>query len=147
MKKIFILIVLSLIIVVVYWLMSGLGTIPQEKRTAIKKYLSPVITETLEQDYQRHNIFISVLVKDVSIDKIAKKENRESIAYTVYGKVSYIIQGKREWHDNEGNLIRLDPESEITHWFSCGILEDRYGVLYTDKYKIPLTMYADKPLP
>jgi hypothetical protein len=147
MKKIFILIVLALTVVIVIWLTSGAGTIPREKTATIKRYLNTVIAETLEQDYQRHNITIAVLVSDLTIDKITKKETREFISYTAYGKVTYIIIGKRTWLDKEGNLIQLDPETNITHWFSCEILEDRYGDLYTDKYKIPLTLYADKPLP
>jgi len=147
MKKIFILIVLTLTIAAVYWLTSGPETIPKEKEAAIKKYLNTVIVETLEKDYQRHKINITVLVMDLTIDKITKNESREFISYTAYGKVSYIIKGKREWQDSEGNQIRLNPESAITHWFSCEILEDRYGELYTDKYRIPLSLYADNPLP
>jgi hypothetical protein len=147
MKKTFILIVLALIIVAVYWLTRGSGAIPNDKQAAIKQYVNTILVDTLEQDYQRHKITITVLVADLTIDKIAKQETRGSISYTAYGKVSYRIQGKREWHDTEGNLIRLDPESKIAHWFSCEILEDRYGELYTDKYRIPLTLYADKPLP
>ena len=147
MKKIFILIVSALTIVTVIWLASGTGSIQKEKIAAIKKYLSTVIAETLEKDYQRHNITIAVLVTRVTIDKIVKQETRENISYTAYGKVSYIIKGKRTWLDKEGNLIQLDPEKEITHWFSCDILEDKYGDLYNDKFRIPLTMYADNPLP
>jgi hypothetical protein len=86
-------------------------------------------------------------VTDLTIDRIKKKASSGFISYTIYGKVTYRIQGNREWRDNEGNLIRLDPESEIMHWFSCEIQEDRYGEFYVDKYRIPLTLYADKPIP
>lgn len=146
MKKIFILIVLALIIVTFYWLTSGPEIIPEAKIATIKKYLNVVIIDTLEKDYQRHNITIAVLVSDLTVDKITKKETSEFITYTAYGKVTYIIIGKRMWKDKEGNLIRLDPEQNITHWFSCEIREDKYGELYNDKSRIPLTLYADNPL-
>ncbi len=147
MKKLLILTVVLLTIMAVYWLMPGTGTISKEKVSAINKYLKTVIVETTEKNYQRHNIFISVLVTNITTAKITKKETPEYISYTAYGKVSYIIKGKRTWPDKEGNLIHLDPEKEITHWFSCDIREDKYGELYTDKYRIPLTLYADNPLP
>jgi hypothetical protein len=146
MKKIFILIVLALIIVTFYWWTMGTETMPEAKIATIKKYLNTVIIDTLEKDYQSHNITIAVLVSDLAVDKITKKETVEFISYTAYGKVTYIIIGKRTWLDKEGNLIRLDPQQNITHWFSCEIREDKYGELYTDKFRIPLTLYADNPL-
>ena len=42
--------------------------------------------------------------------------------------------------------IQLGPEQEITHWFSCGILEDRYlGTLMKDD-RNRLQFYADNPM-
>jgi hypothetical protein len=147
MKKIIILIIVALTVAVVYHLTSGSKTIPLNKVEAIQRLLRTIVIDTLEKDYRSHNINITVVVTSLKTDRITKEVNPQDISYTAYGKVSYIIKGKREWHDNEGNLIRLDPEREISHWFSCEILEDRYGELYTDKYRIPLALYADKPLP
>jgi hypothetical protein len=147
MKKIIILIIVALAVAVGYHLTSGSKTIPQNKVEAIERLLKTIVIDTLETDYRSHNINITVVVTSLKTDRITKEVDPQDISYTAYGKVSYIIKGKREWHDNEGNLIRLDPEREITHWFSCEILEDRYGELYTDKYKTPLALFADKPLP
>jgi hypothetical protein len=147
MKKIIVLIIVALAVAVVYHLTSGSKAIPQKKVEAIERLLKTIVIDTLEKDYCSHNIAITVVVTSLKTDRITKEANPQYISYTAYGKVSYIIKGKREWHDNEGNLIRLDPERETTHWFSCEILEDRYGELYTDKYRIPLALYADKPLP
>jgi hypothetical protein len=148
MKKILIiLIIVVLAVAVVYHLTSGSKTISQNKVEAIERLLKTIVIDTLEKDYRSHNINITVVVTSLKTDRITKEVDPQYISYTAYGKVSYIIQGKREWLDNEGNPIRLDPEKEITHWFSCEILEDRYGELYTDKYRIPLALYADKPSP
>jgi hypothetical protein len=147
MKKIIILIIVALAVAVGYHLTSGPKAIPQKKVESIERLLKTIVIDTLEKDYRSHNINISVVVTSLKTDRITKEVAPQYISYTAYGKVSYIIQGKREWLDNEGNLIRLDPEREITHWFSCEILEDRYGELYTDKYRIPLALFADKPLP
>jgi hypothetical protein len=147
MKKIIILIIVALAVAVVYYLTSSSKAIPQNKVEAIERLLRTIVIDTLEKDYRSHHIDITVVVTSLKTDRIAKEVNPQYITYTAYGKVSYIIKGKREWHDNEGNLIRLDPEKEITHWFSCEILEDRYGELFTDKYRIPLALYADNPMP
>ena len=79
------------------------------------------------------------------MDKITQEETDEYVSYVARGSVSYVIKGKRKWKDKEGNLIQLDPEGEITHWFSCGILEDRYGDLLRDS-RNRLTFYADNPV-
>lgn len=147
MKKIIILIIVVLAVAVAYHFTGGSKAIPQKKVEAIERLLKTIVIDTLEKNYRSHHIDITVDVTSLKTDRITREVTPQYISYTAYGKVSYIIKGKREWHDNEGNLIRLDPEREITHWFSCDILEDRYGELYTDKYRIPLALYADKPLP
>ncbi len=145
MKKIFILMLLSLAVAAVYHLTSRSKTIPPDKIAAIENYLKTVVVDTLEKDYQRHDIHIAALVTDLKTDRITKEKAPEYIIYAVQGRVSYIIKGKREWRVKEGNLIRLDPEAEITHWFSCEIYEDTYGELFKDKYRNRLVFYADKP--
>jgi hypothetical protein len=122
----------------------GSNTVPKDKMERIEQFLRNVVADTLREDYQRHNIYIDVLVTDLRIDKVKKKETEDYIFYDAQGKVSYIIKGKRKWVDREGNIIQLDPEEEITHWFSSGILEDRYGDLLKDKGN-RLTFYADDP--
>ncbi len=146
MKKIFILILLALAVVAVYHLTSGSKTVPPDKISAIEKYLKNIVVDALEKDYHRHNIHITVLVTKLKTDRITKEKAPEYIIYAAQGRVSYIIQGKREWRDQEKNLIRLDPEAEITHWFSCEIFEDRYGELFKDKYRNRLVFYADDPV-
>ncbi len=145
MKKIFILILLALAVVAVYHLTSRSKTIPPDKIAAIENYLKTIVVETLGKDYHRHNIHITVLVTHLKTDRITKEKAPEYIVYAAQGRVSYIIKGKRVWQDQEGNLIRLDPEAEITHWFSCEIYEDRYGELFKDKYRNRLVFYADNP--
>lgn len=87
---------------------------------------------------------VNAVVTRLTIERIRKEETLEFISYTAIGSVSYVIKGKRQWRDSEGNVIRLDPEAEITHWFSCGVLEDRHGDLLKDG-KNRLVFYADKP--
>jgi quercetin dioxygenase-like cupin family protein len=145
MKKIFILILLALAVAVVYHLTSGSKTIPQDKVEAIENILKTIVIDTLEKDYQRHNINITVVVTDLKTDTITKERTPESIIYAAQGRVTYVIKGKRTWRVKEGNLVRLDPEAEITHWFGCEIYEDRYGELFKDKYRNRLVFYADKP--
>ena len=146
MKKIFILILLALSVAVVYHLTSGSKTIPQDKVAAIESFLKTIVVDTLEKDYQRHNIHITVLVTHLKTDRITIEKAPEHIIYAAQGRVSYIIKGKREWRDQEGNPIRLDPEAEITHWFGCEIFEDRYGELFKDKQRNHLVFYADDPV-
>ncbi len=146
MKKIVVAAGLLLVIAaVIYWVNTP-GTVSPQKTRAIEDFLRQHVSQTVAQDYQRHRINISVEVTGVSIDTITKEETREFISYFVLGKVSYVIRGKRTWHDEEGNEIHLDPEQEITHWFTCGLLEDRYGELLPDK-RFVLTFYADRPTP
>ena len=48
--------------------------------------------------------------------------------------------------NNVTKVSQLGPEQEITHWYSCGILEDRYlGVLLKDD-RNRFTLYADNPM-
>ncbi len=146
MKKIVILILSALAVVAVCHLTSGSKTIPPDKIAAIENFLKTIVVDTLEKDYQRHNIHITVVVTDLKTDRITKGKAPEYIVYAAQGRVSYIIKGKRAWRDQEGNLIRLDPEAEITHWFGCEIFEDRYGELFKDKYRNRLVFYAADPV-
>lgn len=132
-------------IVAIYHLTGCQKTEPQDKKEKIENFLRTVVVDTLEKDYQRHNITITVIVTDLKADSITKEKTPEYIVYSARGRVSYIIKGKREWQDDEGNLVRLDPEGKITHWFTCEIFEDKYGELYKDKYRNRLMFYADKP--
>jgi hypothetical protein len=124
----------------------GPGEIPKNKVEKIELFLREVVKDNREEDYRSHGIHISVLVTGIKIERITKGETSQDNEYFVHGKVSYRIKGKRRWEDKEGNVIELEPEQEITHWFSCGILEDKYmGVLLKDN-KNRLTFYADNPL-
>ncbi len=144
MRKIVRLIVIVLFALATYRCSNSSNGIPSQKRVEIEKFLRNAVAETLKEDYRSHNIDIEVLVTGLKIDLIKKKETDVFISYLSQGRVSYIIKGKREWIDKEGNIVRLDPEEEITHWFGCGVLEDRYGDLLRDG-KNRLTFYADNP--
>ncbi len=145
MRRLLITVVLVLSVAAFYHLMSGPKTVPKDKTGKIENYLRTVVVDTLEKDYQRHNINITVVVTDLKTDRITKETTPEYSIYAAQGRVSYMIKGKREWRVKEGNLIRLAPEAEITHWFSCEIFEDRYGELYKDKYRNRLEFYAENP--
>jgi hypothetical protein len=119
--------------------------ISQDTAVRIELFLKKVVADTLEEDYRSHNIDINVVVTDVRIDRLTKKETAQDNVYFAKGRVSYLVKGKRSWKDKEGNTVRLDPEGEISHWFTCGVLEDRYlGALFKDD-RNRLTFYADKP--
>jgi hypothetical protein len=105
-----------------------------------------VVVNTLEQDYKRHNIQITAVVTKLEVDGITSEETLEYILYSAQGRVSYIIRGKRDWLDQEGNRIQLGPETEIMHKFTCGVREDRYGDLSQDDRK-RLAFYADDVTP
>jgi hypothetical protein len=145
-KPIVTIIVASLILAGIYYFQHGPGIVPDDKKKKIEDFLKTVVVDTLEQDYRRHNITITVQVTNITIDRITKTKTKQDNVYIVNGRVSYMIKGKRAWHDKEGNLIQLGPEQEITHWFSCGILEDRYlgALLKDDRYR--LQFYADNPM-
>ena len=124
----------------------GPKEIPKSKVENIERFLRDAVKDNREEDYRGHDIRISVLVTGLKIGRITKRETAEDDEYFVQGKVSYMIKGKRRWEDKEGNVIELEPEQEITRWFSCGILEDKYiGVLFKDK-KNRLAFYADNPI-
>lgn len=124
----------------------GPKEIPKSKVENIELFLRDAVKDNREEDYRRHGINISVLVTGLKIEKITERETAQDNEYFVQGKVSYMIKGKRKWEDKEGHIIELEPEQEITHWFSCGVLEDKYiGVLFIDN-KNRLTFYADNPL-
>lgn len=145
-KPIVTIIVVSLILANIYYLQHGPGAVPNDKKEKIKNFLKTVVVDTLEQDYRGHGITITVQVTNVTIGRITKNETDQDNVYFAQGRVSYIIKGKRTWQDKEGNRIQLGPEQEITHWFSCGILEDRYlGALIKDD-RNRLQFYADNPM-
>ena len=104
-----------------------------------------MVSDTTGEDYRRHNVFIDVQVTGLTADRVSITETKEDVRYLIVGRVSYIIKGKRTWQNREGSTIELDPEQEITHWFSAGVLEDKYmGALLRDK-KNPLTYHAKQP--
>ena len=119
--------------------------ISQDTAVKIELFLKKTVSDTLEEDYRSHKMSMHVVVTEVRIDKLTKKETTQDNVYLAQGRVSYIVKGKRRWRDKEGNIIQLDPEAEISHWFTCGVLEDRYlGALFKDD-RNRLTFYADKP--
>src|ERR1700690_1533110 len=147
MKKPIIIIMVQVISLIgVYYWTNRTGTISKEKTEQIKQFLRTVVVNKLEQDYKRHNIQITAVVSKLEVDGITSKETLEYILYSAQGRVSYIIQGKRNWLDQDGNLIQLGPEAEITHKFTCGVREDRYGDLSQDDRK-RLSFYADNVTP
>ena len=145
-KPIVTIIVASLILAGIYYFQHGPGMAPDDKKKKIVDFLKTVVVDTLEQDYRRHNITITVHVTNITIDRITKKETDQDNVYFAQGRVSYIIKGKRTWQDKEGNLIQLGPEQEITHWYSCGILEDRYLGAFMKDDRNRLQFYADNPM-
>ncbi len=145
-KPIIIIIAASLILTGIYYLQHSPGAVPEDKKKKIEGFLKTVVVDTLEQDYRSHGMTITVLVTSLTIDRITKKETEQDNRYFAQGRVSYIIKGKRTWQDMEGNPIQLGPEQEITHWYTCGVLEDRYiGVLLKDD-RNRLQLYADNPM-
>jgi hypothetical protein len=144
-KKIYSIILLPVILMICCY-SCGPKEIPKEKVAKIESFLRNAVKDAREEDYRRHDINIEVLVTGLKTERIAARETAEDNEYFVQGKVSYRIKGKRRWEGKEGNVIELEPEQEITHWFSCGILEDKYiGVLFKDN-KNRLTFYADNPI-
>ena len=144
-KPIMLIIALALLLGGVYFFTRASVTVPADKKQQIEKFIKTVVVDTLERDYRSHGMTISILVTGITIDRITKKETDQDNVYFAQGRVSYIIKGKRTWQDKEGNPIQLGPEQEITHWFSCGILEDRYlGTLMKDD-RNRLEFYADNP--
>ncbi len=120
-------------------------TVSREKQEAIRQFIKTEIVDSLEQDYRSHGMTITVVVTDIAFDRLTKREMPQDNRYDVLGRASYVIKGKRAWRDREGNLVTLGPEQAITHWFTCGILEDRYlGTLRRDD-RNRLSFYADKP--
>jgi len=111
----------------------------------IERFIKREVADVLEKDYRAHNIDIKVIVTDLTIDGLSKSETAQDTVYLAQGRVSYIIRGKRKWKDQYGNIIQLDPEGEITHWYTCGVLEDKYmhTLFKDDRHR--LTFYADRP--
>jgi hypothetical protein len=146
MKKSIITILAALLILAgIYYLQHDPGAVPNDKKKKIEDFLKTVVVDTLEQDYRSHGITITVLVTSATIDRITKKETGQDNVYFAQGRVSYIIKGKRTWHDKEGNLIQLGPEQETTHWYTCGMLEDRYLNALRKDDRNRLQFYADNP--
>lgn len=145
-KPIIVIVALVLSLVSVYYWTNRARTISKEKTELIKHFVRTVVVNTLEQDYKRHNMQITAVVTKLDVDGITSEETLEYILYSAQGRVSYIIQGKRDWLDHEGNPIQLGPETEITHKFTCGVREDRYGDLSQDDRK-RLSFYADDVTP
>jgi hypothetical protein len=145
-KPIIVMVALVFSIVSVYYWTHRPRTISKEKAEQIQHFLRTVVVNTLEQDYKRHNMQITAVVMRLEVDEITSEETLEYILYFARGKVSYRIQGKRDWLDQEGNRIRLRPETEITHKFTCGVREDRYGDLSQNDRK-RFTFYADDVTP
>jgi hypothetical protein len=112
----------------------------------IDHFIRNVVSDTLEKDYRSHNMEIRVLVTDLKIDRITKKITEQDNVYFARGRASYIIKGNRNWKDKEGNAIRLGPEQAITHWFSCGVLEDTYTHLLYNDDRNRFAFYADNPM-
>ncbi len=124
----------------------GPKELAKDKREKIEKFLKNIVSATMEEDYRRHNIFIDVQVTRLTIDRISIDETKQDIRYSIIGRVSYIIKGRRTWRDREGNTIHLGPEQEITHWFSAGVLEDKYMGVFLRDEKNRLAYYAEKPV-
>lgn len=146
MKKIFFGTVLAVVFLTICVSACSPRELAKGQKEKIEQFLRNVVADTMEEDYRRHDMFIKVRVTQLTMDRISIDETKEDVGYFVEGRVSYIIKGKRKWLDREENIIQLGPEQEITHWFSCGVLEDKYmGVLLRDK-KNHLTYYAEKPM-
>lgn len=145
-KPIIIIVILAFSLVSVYYWTNRTRTISKDKAEQIKHFLSAMLVRTLEQDYKRHNMQITAVVTKLEIDGITSEETLEYILYSAQGRVSYIIQGRRDWIDQEGNRIHLGPETEITHKFTCGVREDRYGDLSQDD-RNRFAFYADDVTP
>ncbi len=145
-RKPIIIIILSLILAGIYYILHSPVTVPEDKKEKIEKFLKTVIVDTQEQDYRSHGITITVQVTDLTIDHITKKETEQDNVYFAEGRVSYIIKGKRTWQDKEGNPIQLGPEQEISHWYTCGILEDRYLGAFRKDDRNRFALYADNPM-
>lgn len=146
MKKIAVLLVLLFSAAGLLWLLGGSRTVPPEKTEAVQSFLKAAVVESLEKDYQSHGIPVTAAVTDLKIDRITKKETRQDNVYFAWGRVSYLVRGPKTWRDREGNLIHLGSGQTITHWFSCGVLEDRYLGTFRQDDKNRLQFYADNPL-
>ncbi len=120
-------------------------SVTPEKSQAIQRYLKTSIAESLEKDYRGHGMPVAASVTGLTIDRLTKKESQQDFIYLARGRVSYIIRGPKTWKDQEGNLIQLGPAQEITHWFTCGILEDRYLGTFREDDRNRLQFYADNP--
>ncbi len=120
--------------------------IPNEKREKIGQFLKQIVADALEKDYRSHHIDIHAHVTDLKIDGITRDETAQDTVYAVRGRVTYRIEGKRMWKDEEGNTIVLGPEQDVTHWFTCGVLEDKYLHTFFLDDGNRLALFADNPL-
>jgi len=145
-KPIIIIFVLAVSLVAVYYWTNRARPISKDKAERITQFLRTVAADTLEQDYKRHHMQMSAIITNLEVHRITSEDKLEYILYSAQGSVSYRVRGKRDWLDQEGNRIHLDPETEITHKFTCGVREDRYGYLYKDDRK-RFELYADDVTP
>jgi len=137
--------ILSALLLALCLFACGPGELARDKKEKLEQFLRTMVSDTMGEDYRRHNVFIDVQVTGLTADRVSITETKEDVRYLIVGRVSYIIKGKRTWQNREGSTIELDPEQEITHWFSAGVLEDKYmGALLRDK-KNPLTYHAKQP--
>ena len=144
-KPIIFIVILAVSLGSVYYWTNRERSISKNKAEQIKYFLSTMVARSLEQDYKRHNMQITAVVTKLKIDGITSEKTLEYTLYSAQGRVSYIIRGRRDWIDQEGNRIHLGPETEITHKFTCGVREDRYGLLQDDRNR--LAFYADDVTP
>ncbi len=141
MKQWFVLVMVTQLI----WSCPASKNISQEKKEKIESFLKTVVVESLERDYRSHNMSIHPIIANITIDKVNQGETGQDTVYLIRGRVTYIIKGKRAWKDASGNVIQLAPEQEITHWFTCGILEDKYLGRFFEDDRNKLAFFADKP--
>ncbi len=120
-------------------------TIPGDTVRKLDSFLRTTVASTLEQDYQSHRITVRVTVHALTMDRVTQRETAQDHVYLVRGTVTYSIHGSKRWKDPQGNVVELAPGQEITHWFTCGVLEDKYlGTLFQDE-RNRLAFFAEKP--
>lgn len=145
MKKTSIVLLVMILAVILFLMRSRDDRVPQDKIVQLKSFLSGHIADQLTLDYTRHKVPLTVSITALTITGIRKSETEQDHRYLISGTVSYARRGQSTWRDQQGNEIRFEPGKEVTHWFRCGVLEDRYlGTFFIDD-RNRLTLYADKP--
>ncbi len=131
--------------IAVLLLRTGPKPVSREKIGRLEDFIKQVVAEDLDRDYRSRGIPVGAEVTAVRIDRATERDTEQDRVYDVRGSVTYVLKGGKTWRDREGNEIRLGTDQEITHWFTCGVLEDKYlGTLYRDD-RNNLMFYADKP--